>query len=141
MAGALLRKYLTSSSKTLLAMMSHCSSPATSSSLMWIRIARTSQTEGPFSVSLMRHVSQAGPPRFQSWSTRRASSLPSREGNRRIPWYALRHTFATECVLAGVDEPTLQRLIGLMGHKHGSTVTRRYVHTDASRLSAAVDWA
>jgi integrase len=74
-------------------------------------------------------------PAHRSNLRRELRGLCRRAGIREVSWYALRHTFATERIAEGVDLPTLQ---ALMGHRPGSTVTLRYLHTDAARMAAAV---
>ncbi|MCP4898878.1 MAG: site-specific integrase [bacterium] len=58
-----------------------------------------------------------------------------RAGIPPLRFHDLRHTFATRLVLAGVDLPTLQELMG-----HASiTTTRRYAHPAPSHKRAAVN--
>lgn len=50
-------------------------------------------------------------------------------------WHDLRHTFASRLVMAGVDVPSVQKLLG---HK-SITMTMRYAHLAAGHLQAAVE--
>jgi integrase len=50
-------------------------------------------------------------------------------------WHDLRHTFASRLVMAGVDLPTVQRL---MGHKT-IAMTMRYAHLAEGHVTAAVE--
>jgi integrase len=50
-------------------------------------------------------------------------------------WHDLRHTFASRLVMAGVDLPTVQRL---MGHKT-IAMTMRYAHLADGHVTAAVE--
>lgn len=52
-----------------------------------------------------------------------------------VVFHTLRHTFASHLVMAGVDIPTVSRL---MGHK-SITMTMRYSHLAPNHLSKAVD--
>ena len=54
----------------------------------------------------------------------------------KITWHSLRHTFGSRLGAAGVDAVTLR---DLMGHKDIST-TNIYLHSDAKRRRAAVDF-
>lgn len=51
-------------------------------------------------------------------------------------WHQLRHTAATLLAAAGTDVATIGRILG---HRPGSVVTLRYLHTDDSRLRQAAD--
>jgi len=50
-------------------------------------------------------------------------------------WHDLRHTFASRCIMAGVDLRTLQQLLG---HKTLQMVVR-YTHLSQSHELAAVE--
>jgi integrase len=51
-------------------------------------------------------------------------------------WHQLRHTAATLLAAAGTDVATIGRILG---HRPGSVVTLRYLHTDDDRLRQAAD--
>ena len=51
-------------------------------------------------------------------------------------WHQLRHTAATLLAAAGTDVATIGRILG---HRPGSVVTLRYLHTDDNRLREAAD--
>ena len=51
-------------------------------------------------------------------------------------WHRLRHTAATLLASAGTDVATIGRILG---HRPGSVVTLRYLHTDDDRLREAAD--
>ena len=57
-----------------------------------------------------------------------------RAGLTDVTFHALRHTFASRLVMAGVDLPTVQ---ALMGHKT-MTMTMRYAHLAACRRDNAM---
>jgi len=46
----------------------------------------------------------------------------------------MRHTAATLLAVAGVDVATIGRILG---HRPGSPITLRYLHTDEDRLHSA----
>jgi integrase len=54
----------------------------------------------------------------------------------RSGWHQLRHTAATLLAAAGTDVATIGRILG---HRPGSVVTLRYLHTDDERLRRAAD--
>lgn len=54
----------------------------------------------------------------------------------RSGWHHLRHTAATLLAAAGTDVATIGRILG---HRPGSVVTLRYLHTDDGRLREATD--
>ena len=67
---------------------------------------------------------------------RALKNLCRKAGVPERSWHPLRHTYGSMLAAKGVD----YRTIGvLMGHAPGSTVTLRYLHTDAERLRAAVE--
>jgi integrase len=55
---------------------------------------------------------------------------------RRGGWHRLRHTAATLLAAAGTDVATIGRILG---HRPGSVVTLRYLHTDDGRLREAAE--
>jgi integrase len=60
--------------------------------------------------------------------------LCDRAGVPHGGWHRLRHTAATLLVAAGTDVATIGRILG---HRPGSVVTLRYLHTDDERLRRA----
>ena len=54
----------------------------------------------------------------------------------RSGWHQLRHTAATLLAAEGADVATIGRMLG---HRPGSVVTLRYLHTDDRRLKQAAD--
>ncbi len=62
--------------------------------------------------------------------------LCDRAGVPRGGWHQLRHTAATLLAAAGTDVATIGRILG---HRPGSVVTLRYLHTDDDRLRQAAD--
>ena len=62
--------------------------------------------------------------------------LMDRAGVPHSGWHQLRHTAATLLAAAGTDVATIGRILG---HRPGSVVTLRYLHTDDSRLRQAAD--
>lgn len=62
--------------------------------------------------------------------------LMDRAGVPRSGWHQLRHTAATLLAAAGTDVATIGRILG---HRPGSVVTLRYLHTDEERLPQAAD--
>ena len=54
----------------------------------------------------------------------------------RSGWHQLRHTAATLLASAGTDVATIGRILG---HRPGSPITLRYLHTDDDRLRQAAD--
>jgi len=54
----------------------------------------------------------------------------------RSGWHHLRHTAATLLAAAGTDVATIGRILG---HRPGSPITLRYLHTDDGRLREAAD--
>ncbi len=62
--------------------------------------------------------------------------LMDRAGVPRSGWHQLRHTAATLLAAAGTDVATIGRILG---HRPGSVVTLRYLHTDDGRLREAAD--
>jgi integrase len=55
-------------------------------------------------------------------------------GIEDVTWHTLRHTFASRCVMAGIDLKTLQVL---MGHKT-IAMTARYAHLSPGHLKTAL---
>ncbi|MGE0192470.1 MAG: tyrosine-type recombinase/integrase [Planctomycetota bacterium] len=62
--------------------------------------------------------------------------LCDRAGVPRGGWHTLRHTAATLLAAAGTDVATIGRILG---HRPGSVVTLRYLHTDDDRLREAAE--
>lgn len=56
-------------------------------------------------------------------------------GLKRVGVHALRHTFATNCVRAGVDVRTLSEMIG---HTKVAFTLQQYVHTNLTTMRAAM---
>jgi integrase len=54
----------------------------------------------------------------------------------RSGWHQLRHSAATLLAVAGIDVATIGRMLG---HRPGSPITLRYLHTDDGRLREAAD--
>jgi len=54
----------------------------------------------------------------------------------RSGWHQLRHTAATLLAAAGTDVATIGRILG---HRPGSPITLRYLHTDDDRLRQAAE--
>ena len=54
----------------------------------------------------------------------------------RSGWHQLRHSAATLLAAAGIDVATIGRMLG---HRPGSPITLRYLHTDDGRLREAAD--
>jgi len=59
-----------------------------------------------------------------------------KSGLKRRGVHALRHSFATNCIRAGVDVRTLAALIG---HTQIAFTLQQYVHTDAETMRAGLD--
>ncbi len=62
--------------------------------------------------------------------------LCERAGVPKGGWHDLRHTAATLLAAAGTDVATIGRILG---HRPGSVVTLRYLHTDDGRLRDAAE--
>ena len=60
----------------------------------------------------------------------RYHKLLTTAGIERINYHALRHTFATRCIEAGVDVKTLSELLG---HTDASITLNTYVHSSMER--------
>ncbi|MCA9316490.1 MAG: site-specific integrase, partial [Planctomycetes bacterium] len=60
--------------------------------------------------------------------------LCDRAGVPHCSWHTMRHTAATLLAVAGVDVATIGRILG---HRPGSPITLRYLHTDEDRLHSA----
>ena len=54
----------------------------------------------------------------------------------RSGWHQLRHTAATLLAAEGADVATIGRMLG---HRPGSPITLRYLHTDDMRLREAAE--
>ncbi len=90
---------------------------------------------------LERHRRRAGPvcprlPKSDSSLSKSLHRLCDRAGIPRGGWHRLRHTAATLLAAAGTDVATIGRILG---HRPGSVVTLRYLHTDDERLRQAAD--
>jgi len=59
-----------------------------------------------------------------------------RAGVPRGGWLRLRHSFATNLLRSGADLATVGKALG---HRPGSLVTTRYIHSDSTALRSAVD--
>ena len=62
--------------------------------------------------------------------------LMDKAGVPHSGWHQLRHTAATLLAAAGTDVATIGRILG---HRPGSVVTLRYLHTDDARLRQAAE--
>lgn len=73
-------------------------------------------------------------PGEKNWTFKLFRSACSRAGVHRFTWHALRHTFASRLIQAGVAITTLQKL---MGHAN-IIMTERYAHLAPGALQDAV---
>lgn len=95
----------------------------------------------PLAEVLKRHKARSGPvcrdlPDDDSSLYHALHRLMDRAEVPRSGWHQLRHTAATLLVAAGTDVATIGRMLG---HRPGSVVTLRYLHTDDERLRQAAD--
>ncbi len=93
----------------------------------------------PLRKVLQRHRRRAGPvcprlPKSDSSLGKALHRLCDKAGVPRGGWHRLRHSAATLLAAAGVDVATIGRMLG---HRPGSVVTLRYLHTDDERLREA----
>lgn len=63
-------------------------------------------------------------------------SLMAQAGIKSINFHALRHTFATRCIEAGVDAKTLSEILG---HSNVNITLSRYVHSSMEQKRASMD--
>ena len=73
-------------------------------------------------------------PKSDSSLSKSLHRLCDKAGIPRGGWHRLRHTAATLLAAAGTDVATIGRILG---HRPGSVVTLRYLHTDDERLREA----
>jgi integrase len=95
----------------------------------------------PLREVLERHRRRSGPvcPRLPKSNSSLSKSLHRLCDRAEIPrggWHRLRHTAATLLAAAGTDVATIGRILG---HRPGSVVTLRYLHTDDERLRQAAE--
>ena len=95
----------------------------------------------PLAEVLERHRRRAGPvcrrlPKSDSSLYKALHRLCDRADVPRGGWHRLRHTAATLLAAAGTDVATIGRILG---HRPGSVVTLRYLHTDDDRLRQAAE--
>jgi integrase len=95
----------------------------------------------PLAEVLERHRRRAGPvcprlPKSDSSLGKALHRLCDKAGVPRGGLHRLRHTAATLLAAAGTDIATIGRILG---HRPGSVVTLRYLHTDEERLRAAAE--
>jgi integrase len=93
----------------------------------------------PLAEILGRHRRRAGPvcprlPKSDSSLGKALHRLYDKAGVPRGGWHRLRHSAATLLAAAGVDVATIGRMLG---HRPGSPITLRYLHTDDARLREA----
>lgn len=74
-----------------------------------------------------------GMPADKSAATQALHRLQERAGVETSGWHRFRHTYATLVFAATKDQATVA---ALLQHRHGSSETAKYVHTDAVRMSA-----
>jgi integrase len=75
-------------------------------------------------------------PKSDSSLSKSLHRLCDRAGIPRGGWHRLHHTAATLLAAGGVDVATIGRMLG---HRPGSPITLRYLHTDDERLRHAAD--
>jgi integrase len=95
----------------------------------------------PLREVLERHRERSGRvcrrlPKSDSSLYKALHRLMDRAGVPRSGWHQLRHSAATLLAAAGVDVATIGRILG---HRPGSPITLRYLHTDDARLQRAAD--
>ena len=95
----------------------------------------------PLAEVLERHRRRAGLvcprlPKSDSSLGKALHRLCDKAGVPRGGWHRLRHSAATLLAAAGVDVATIGRMLG---HRPGSVVTLRYLHTDDNRLRVAAN--
>ncbi len=95
----------------------------------------------PLKEILERNRQRSGPvcrrlPESDSSLSKALHRLMDRAEVPRSGWHQLRHTAATLLAAAGTDVATIGRILG---HRPGSPITLRYLHTDEERLKQAAD--
>lgn len=95
----------------------------------------------PLREILQRHRQRTGPvclrlPKSDSSLYKALHRLQHRAGVPRSGWHHLRHSAATLLAAAGTEVATIGRMLG---HRPGSVVTLRYLHTDDNRLRRAAE--
>jgi len=95
----------------------------------------------PLREVLQRHHQRTGLvcrrlPKSDSSLYKALHRLQDRAGVPRSGWHHLRHTAATLLAAAGTDVSTIGRMLG---HRPGSPITLRYLHTDDMRLREAAE--
>jgi len=95
----------------------------------------------PLKEILERHLQRSGLvcrrlPESDSSLYKSLHRLMDRAEVPRSGWHQLRHTAATLLASAGTDVATIGRILG---HRPGSPITLRYLHTDDDRLRQAAD--
>jgi len=73
--------------------------------------------------------------RYSGWIRKSLESIAIKTGIQRFTMHDLRHTFASQLVMEGIDLPTVQRL---MGHANIST-TMIYAHLAPDHLKGAIN--
>jgi len=95
----------------------------------------------PLREILERHRERSGPvcrglPKSDSSLYKALHRLQDRAEVPRSGWHQLRHTAATLLAAEGADVATIGRMLG---HRPGSPITLRYLHTDDGRLRQAAE--
>ena len=95
----------------------------------------------PLREVLERHCERSGQvcrrlPKSDSSLYKALHRLMDRTGVPRSGWHQLRHSAATLLAAAGTDVATIGRMLG---HRPGSPITLRYLHTDDGRLRDAAN--